>query len=291
MRDIDIHLVLQLIAEQLPQWKDLPIRPVENSGWDNRMFRLGEDKVIRLPSSKQYEPQIEKENHFLPLFSSILPCQIPKPIFLGQASEIYPLKWAIYQWIEGEILACTKSIDLTLLAEDLAKFVTSLHQIQIQDVVLPSKDNFYRGGNLRIYDDEARGAINLLRDKIDYEKAMGIWNRSLATKWHKAPVWIHGDISAGNIIIRDGKLFAMIDFGMIAMGDPACDIASVFTLFEKDNRNRFLNMACFDKDTIDRAKGWALWKAAIISSGLTKSNQIEESISDKVLSEILCSKL
>ena len=237
MIKIDIGLVTKLIEDQFPDWKHLLIKAVDISGWDNRMFRLGEEMVIRLPTSKIYEDKIEKEYLWLPKLAINLPCIIPSPLAMGAPSLEYPLKWSIYNWIEGEMLFNNKIEEEFIY--DLAKFIKGLHKIDTEGGPLAGMQNFYRGGDLKIYDEEARRAFAVLKNKINYSQSLDIWERAISSKWDRNPVWIHGDLSSGNILVAKERLKAVIDFGGLGVGDPSCDLVIAYNFFDQDKREIF----------------------------------------------------
>lgn len=226
---IDLKTVTKLIDTQFPQWSELPITSVKQSGWDNYSFRLGNNMLIRIPSHNDYAASVKKEQRWLPFLASHLSLQIPNPIALGEPSEYFPLPWSIYQWIEGDTLDSADITSMKQLAIALANFLKSLHQIDTPNGPQPGQDNFYRGGTLSIYDDQARQSIELLKNKIDATIAIQIWETALSSSWQHQAVWVHGDISMGNILIKDGSLTAIIDFGQTCVGDPACDLVPYWT--------------------------------------------------------------
>ena len=151
---------------------------------------------------------------------------------MGDPTTDYPWKWSIYQWIDGDTAASGYITDLCDFAISLAQFLQALHALDV-DGPLAGLHSFYRGASLTYYDSETRQAISALKDKIDTHAAIEIWETALATTWHDQPVWVHGDISVGNLLVRDGKLSAVIDFGQLSVGDPSCDLAIAWTLFER----------------------------------------------------------
>ncbi|MCK9548820.1 MAG: aminoglycoside phosphotransferase family protein [Sphaerochaeta sp.] len=264
MIDIDIDLAKTLIQAQFPGWADLPIRPVEESGNDNRTFRLGATMSIRLPSAERYAPQVEKECQWLPYLAANLHLPIPLPIAKGVPSDAYPWSWSVMQWLSGERASKGRIGDLNTFATALAGFLQQLHSIDIQDGPPAGAHNFHRGGLLSVYDGETRRAIEELGDTLDRSMLLKIWERALASSWNGAPVWVHGDMAAGNILVDTaGALSAIIDFGMLGVGDPACDLVMAWTFFDEESRGTFKAQLPLDEDTWDRGRGWALWKALI----------------------------
>lgn len=284
---INTMLIHKLIKAQFPMWEDLPIRQLIPGGLDNRTFRLGSDKLVRIPSAEHYAAQIQKEYYWLPKLASQLPLTIPTPLRMGEPGEGYPWRWSIYQWIEGETVADCTEINKTMLAVSLAKFLQALHKISLVGGPTPGSHNFYRGGNLNIYDSETRNAIKIIKNDIDQCLVTEIWDKALSTAWHGQPKWVHGDISAENLLIKDGKLNAVIDFGLIAVGDPACDLSITWTLFEEKNRALFKEMLALDDEIWARARAWTLWKALIIVAEISKTNTVETKRSRNIIHELI----
>jgi aminoglycoside phosphotransferase (APT) family kinase protein len=284
---IDDTLVRRLVTTQFPQWAHLPVRSIEASGWDNRIFHLGEHMIARLPSAADYSVQVEKEYRWLPRLAPLLPLPIPTPLAMGEPTSDYPWRWSIYRWIEGDAAVPERIDDMSRFATSLAQFLIALHRIDPTDGPRPGQHNFYRGAALTTYDAETRKAIATLRDRIDADAATEVWEAALSTTWKRSPVWIHGDVSAGNLLIQAGRLSSVIDFGMLGVGDPACDLSIAWTLFGGKSREAFRAMLPLDPDTWARGRAWTLWKALIVAAGLTKTNAVEAAqpwhVIDKVL--------
>lgn len=138
-----------------------------------------------------------------------------------------------------------------------------------------------------IYDAQTREAINILKNKINSDLAIKIWEGAAATEWQCAPVWVHGDISAGNLLVKDGKLCAVIDFGQLTIGDPACDLVIAWTFFDNKSRESFRQTLALDNETWARGRAWALWKALIVAAGITESNAVETARCFKVIETIV----
>lgn len=284
---IDEALVRQLIAAQLPQWALLPVRPVANSGWDNRTFRLGEHLLVRLPSAACYEGQVDKEQQWLPRLAPLLPLAVPKPMAIGVPGQGYPWKWSVYGWIEGDAVHATSVSDMPTLAADLAKFLAALQRIDATDGPTPGAHNFHRGGSLATYDAQTRQALVLLDKQIDTSTAAQIWDAALATGWQQPAVWVHGDIHAGNLLARDGRLCAVLDFGQLGVGDPACDLAVAWTLFEGASRDAFRAALALDAGTWARGRAWALWKALILAAGVAEGNATDTALRWRVIGDVI----
>ncbi|MES2252390.1 MAG: aminoglycoside phosphotransferase family protein [Pseudomonadota bacterium] len=284
---IDLDLARHLVLTQFPKWRDLPIQPVAMSGWDNRTFHLGDRMLVRLPSAESYVPAVLKEQTWLPRLAPFLPLKIPEPLIMGNPDDLYPWPWSIYGWIEGDTAACADIADRCDLARDLADFLKSLYRIDTTDGPLPKLSNFEHLKALKSYDDEARQAIGILKNKIDANVATQVWEKAIETTWASKPLWVHGDISAGNLLVNHGKLCAVIDFGGLSIGDPACDLAIAWKFFKGESREAFKNSILFDEGTWSRARAWAFWKALIIEAGLTESNAVETSYAWQTITEVM----
>ncbi|MGL5766709.1 MAG: aminoglycoside phosphotransferase family protein [Sarcina sp.] len=284
--NIDTNLVKTLIKEQYPNFSDLKIVEVENSGNDNRTFHLGDSMLVRLPSGKEYASQIEKEMYWLPKLSHYISLDIPLPLFKGNPTKEYPFNWGIYKWIEGETLTYKDILNLDLLAIDLAKFLKELQSIDATLGPKAGKHNFYRGGSLNIYDNETRIALKNLKNIFDTNSLENIWKKCLKSKYTNKPVWIHGDIAVGNLLIKDGRLSAVIDFGILGTGDPACDYVIAWTFFSNKSREIFKSHLNCDEETFERAKGWALWKA-LISYDIENPNSVISKWAANCINQIL----
>lgn len=263
---IDVNLVSSLIQEQFPNWSHLTVVPVANGGWDNRVFRLGKSMLVRLPSHQRYALQVVKEQTWLPLLAPHLSLQIPKPIAMGKPSNEYPWNWSIYEWIEGEVASQERIGDGKGVVKDLARFLHAFQAIDTSGGPQYGEQNFFCGGPLQVYDLEARKAIAAISKFIDSTLALRIWVEALAANFEGEPVWVHGDISSGNLLVVGERLKAVIDFGCLGVGDPACDYAIAWMFFNCEQRNLFLREMQLDEGTLARARGWALWKAALTFS-------------------------
>ncbi|CAN5444465.1 aminoglycoside phosphotransferase family protein [soil metagenome] len=284
---IDVSLVRELVATQFPQWADLPIKPVEFGGWDNRTFRLGERLKVRLPSAERYVAQVEKESRWLPRLAPFLPLPIPAPIAVGSPGRNFPWPWSISTWLAGEPAGVARISDLSQFANDLVQFLLALQRIDPADGPSPGAHNFFRGGSLKVYDVETRRAIASLAGEIDDAKAAAVWNAALVCNWHSPPVWIHGDVAAGNLLIQNGRLSAVIDFGGLAVGDPACDLVVAWTFFDGASREAFQTALPMDSATWARARGWALWKALITLAAHPNTGSAEATTARRVIDDVL----
>ena len=285
--DINVSLVSQLVAAQFPRWADLPVTPAVPQGWDNRTFRLGAHMTVRLPSGAAYALQVEKEHRWLPKLAPYLPLPIPVPLAKGSPTDDYPWRWSIYRWLEGETASVERIADLRQFATELARFLTVLQRIDAAGGPPPGRHNFFRGGPLTVYDAETRQALAALEGKIDTDAASAVWEAALAASWHGSPVWFHGDVAWGNLLVEGGRLSAVIDFGTSGVGDPSCDLAIAWTLFGGESREVFREALGLDDATWARGRGWTLWKALITLADHIDTNPSEARIARRVIDEVL----
>ena len=266
---IDVGLVLGLVEAQFPQWADLPVVAAVPQGWDNRSFRLGDALVVRLPSAAGYAAQVDKENRWLPVLAPWLPLPVPVPVARGAPGHGYPWSWSVYRWIDGQPAATGVVSDLSEFATALAGFLTALQSIDAAGGPAPGPHNFWRGGPLSTYAEETLRAIDTLGWEIPRDAVLAVWRDAAAASWRDEPVWLHGDVAVGNLLVRDGRLVAVIDFGCCAVGDPACDVVIAWTLLSGSSRQAFRSALAVDDRTWARGRGWALWKALIaLADGL-----------------------
>ncbi len=287
--DIPVFLVSKLIKTQFPEYANLPIKPVEPNGWDNRTFRLGTTMSIRLPSAERYAAKVPIEQKWLPKLATKLSVSIPRPIAMGNPSEDYPWNWSIYEWIEGQSANTLKIYDQSMepIAKELALFLKELETIDSTDAPIPSAHNFFRGASPIVYTEETLSAIDALKEYIDAKTALSLWKSAISSKWNRKPIWIHGDFSAGNILIKNGHLSGVIDFGGMAIGDPSCDLVIAWTFLKGKSRELFRAALPFDKDTWERARGWALWKALITLKSIPDKMDTKAMEQRRLIQEIL----
>ena len=260
----DAALVRRLLAAQLPHWAELPIEPVPSAGTDHALYRLGDEMVVRLPRRPSATAQVDKEQRWLPRLAPLLPLAIPLPLAQGEPGAGYPWRWSVYRWLAGENATRECLADLGRAATDLAQFVGALQRIDPSEGPRPGTDNFWRGAPLATLDARTRGAMEALAGSIDGDAAKAAWEAALETPaWPLAPVWTHGDLQAGNLLAVGGRLSAVIDFGCLAVGDPACDLIVAWGFFSGESREVFRATLGVDDATWARGRGWALYAALI----------------------------
>jgi aminoglycoside phosphotransferase (APT) family kinase protein len=280
-------LARRLVTTQFPQWADLPVRRVAREGWDNQTFHLGEEMSVRMPSGESYAQAVEKEQRWLPVFADLLPLQIPVPLTQGVPGEGYPFAWSVYRWLDGEAASRDAIDDLTGFATSLAAFLADLQSIDPTGGPEPGLHNWYRGGTLATYDGLARDALVALEGRCRTDLAGEIWATARSSRWHGPPVWFHGDMAVGNLLLRGGELAAVIDFGTCGVGDPACDLAIAWTLLTGESRAAFRSGLDLDEDTWVRGRGWALWKTLTECAYALDEDEAELSAAMAVLDRVL----
>lgn len=284
---IDVSLVAHLVRSQFPHWADLPIRPVATQGWDNQTFHLGDALAVRLPSAPGYALQAEKEQRWLPVLGPQLPLAVPQPIASGQPDERFPYTWGIYNWLEGETARPERIENLDEFARTLANFLTALQRIDATDGPLAGPHSAFRGAPLATYHDDTVQCVNDLQDVVNVPLFRSIWYDALAEPWQQPPVWFHGDVAVGNLLVQHRRLSAVLDFGCCGIGDPACDLVPAWTLFSGSSRTIFRQEMALDDATWARGRGWALWKALLVlREGLQTENATKTTDARRVLAEI-----
>jgi aminoglycoside phosphotransferase (APT) family kinase protein len=266
---VDTALAQRLVSTQFPEHAHLKVTPLASSATDNVVYRLGEKLVARLPRSSAAERQIEKDVRWLPAMQRQLSTQVPSILGVGMPDASFPYKWTIQQWIDGVDATPKATADWTQTARSLARVVTELRQIDATSGPAPDAGNSLRGAPLTQLDEHVRhaaaftqemGAKSRFTSGVDVAHVLDIWDQALtAPAWAGPPVWVHGDLTPGNVLVRDNDLAAVIDFGCSGVGDPACDNIPAWTLFTGASRADYLRLTYLDDHTHLRARGWAVY--------------------------------
>jgi aminoglycoside phosphotransferase (APT) family kinase protein len=285
--DITRALVSRLISAQFPQWAELSVTQLELDGNDNSTFRLGEDMSVRLPSAERYVPQVDKEHRWLPILADQVPLPIPHPLARGVPGFGYPWPWSVYRWLKGAPATIEPISNQSVFATALADFLAEMYRIDPAGGPPPGPHNFFRGGPLAVYDTDTRNAIAALGSEIKSDDATELWEAALGATWHGSAVWIHGDVSAENLLVDHGRLSAVIDFGCSAVGDPACDLTIAWTFLSRASRDAFQARLPLDAPTWARGRGWALWKALITFRRVLKSDPERAASCRRIIEEVI----
>ena len=289
--DTDISLVRRLLAAQFPRWADLPLEPVDSAGTENALYRLGDDMAVRLPRRPGKTAQVEKEHRWLPRLAPLLPLAIPVPLAKGSPAEGYPSHWSVCRWVEGEDATMERIADPGQAAIDLAGFVAALQRTDSKGGPQPGRHNFFRGVPLAVRDAETRAAIASLGSMVDAAAVTTVWEAALrAPAWRGPPVWIHGDLKTGNLLAVQGRLSAVIDFGGLGVGDPACDMIVAWDFLSAETRDAFRAALSVDDATWARGRGWALSVALIALPYYLDTNPEMVDYAQRLLGEVLADR-
>jgi aminoglycoside phosphotransferase (APT) family kinase protein len=260
--DTDADLVRELLEAQHSQWADRPIVRIASTGTVNALYRIGDDLLARLPLRRVTAVPIENELRWLPKLAPRLPIAVSMPLALGQPTDRFPSPWSVYPWFDGDD-AITGALDLQQAAVDLANFLRALWSLDATGGPRPSPANYGRGIPLGLRDEITRASIRQSVDLVDTDAVTAAWERALAAQaWDQPPRWVHGDISSGNLLVRDRRINAVIDWSL-GIGDPACDVLVAWELFDDASRAVFRDALAVDDATWDRARGWALSTAML----------------------------
>lgn len=280
---ISVSLVARLLATQFPQWAGLPIKSVPSDGTQHALYRLGKDMVVRLPQVEYADGQARKEFRWLPVLAPCLPLAIPVPLVMGNPADDYPWHWSIYRWLEGGTAATGRIANHRQAAKDLGKFISALQRVDPACGPVSG-----RGASLAERDSYTRAAIASLRGMINAHAATAAWEASLmAPAWESAAVWTHGDLFPSNILVKDGRLSAIIDFGDAGLSDPACDMLGAWSLLPSDVHELFRAELSVSEATWLRGRGWALSIALLALEYFRDANVPIAHFATKVVREVL----
>ncbi|MFG2904390.1 aminoglycoside phosphotransferase family protein [Kitasatospora sp. NPDC048286] len=282
--DIDESLVRRMVAEHFPEWAGLPVEPVTPTGTSNAMYRLGAELVVRIPRIPGVVEEIAKEDRWLRRLAPRLPVPVPVPLAVGGPVDGCPWPWSVLRWLDGATPVTGRIAEPGLLARDLAGFVTAIRRID--PVGGPAA---YRNESLAERDAETRKAIAAVPDLVDAAAATAAWEHALdAPAPTGPPVWLHGDLQPGNLLVGpDGRLAAVIDFGCAGLGEPAVDLIPAWYVLPAAARETFRAAAAPDDAAWDRARGWALSIALMEVSYYRDSDPRMTSIARHVIAEVL----
>jgi aminoglycoside phosphotransferase (APT) family kinase protein len=257
---IDVPLVHSLLLEQHPDLAHLPLTPV-GEGWDNAVFRLGAELAVRLPRRAATAALIEHEQRWLPVIASRVPLPVPTPLRHGRPGTRFPWSWSVVPWFAGTAALAGQPRDPAAVGAAVGRFLGALH------VPAPPEapHNPWRSIPLDARTARLHEHLDQLKSAVDRERILALWDRIVATpRWSGPPLWIHGDLHPGNLVLRDGTLSAVLDFGDVTSGDPATDLSVMWMLLPVEHRETLFNAAGRSRaNEIDeyiwrRARGWAL---------------------------------
>ncbi|MFE0422884.1 aminoglycoside phosphotransferase family protein [Streptomyces sp. NPDC058953] len=259
---IDAALARRLVDTQFPQWAALPLRPLVPGGSDHVIYRLGDELTVRIPRHAGAIRQAVKESVWLPRLAPQLPLAVPVPMGVGEPAFGYPWPWAVSRWLEGEVATVEALAESSAAAVELAEFLIALRRFDTGAVPADIAGAGLSAGSLADRDRDTRAAIARIAragGPFDTAAMTELWDEALgAPAWNGPPVWFHGDFHTGNLLMADGRLSAVIDFGDLGVGDPAPDLTIAFTLMSAGSRAAFRAALGADDATWTRGRGWAL---------------------------------
>lgn len=257
---IDEALVRALLQEQHPDLAHLPLTQI-GEGWDNAVFRLGDELAVRLPRRAASAPMVEHELRWLPEIAPRLPLPVPTPIRAGRPGSGYPWSWSVVSWFPGTNAAVGELRAPRAVAVALGSFLRALHQPAPADAPLsPFRSIPLDARTARLHEH-----LDQLHDVVNRERVLALWDRLVVTpRWPGPPIWIHGDLHPANLLLVDDQLSSVIDFGDITCGDPATDLSVMWMLLPAEHRETMFTAAGrsrsnpADEQMWRRARGWAL---------------------------------
>ena len=288
----DVALVRRLLASQFPEWSDLPIAALPSPGTDHAIYRLGSELLVRLPCRQSAAEQVEKEQRWLAALAPYLPLPIPTALGRGRATRDFPWSWSVYPWLEGQTAVEQPPSRPNEAAVTLARFVAALRAVDPTGGPAPGNHNFHRAVPLASRDTITRGSIASLKGKLDETAAItAAWEQALDAPPSSAPcTWVHGDLNPRNLLVVGGRLSAVIDFGGLAVGDPACDLAVAWSLFRPEAREVFRSELHVDDASWTRGRGWALSIALVALPYYWNTNPVIVREALHVIDEVLAER-
>ncbi len=257
--DVDEALVRQLVAEQFPDWADLPLERA-GDGTVNVIYRLGHELSLRLPRRYGPEERDDREERILAALASQLPVEIPRLVAHGRPGAGYPWFWSVHTWLDGALP------DGWLPADEVAGLIRALQAVDTGSAPDPG---YGRSRPLAELEPYVRDALT----RIDAPGAFERWERAArAPQWDGPRVWIHCDLDARNVLVREGRLAAVLDWGGAGTGDPALDVMAAWKLVAREEREHFRALLDVDDATWLRAQGWATAQALIALGYYTLEN-------------------
>jgi aminoglycoside phosphotransferase (APT) family kinase protein len=271
----DESVVHALLMQQFPEWADRSVSRIESTGTSNALYRIGSDLVARLPRRPSNGEYVAREQRWLPTLAPHLPLTVPLPVASGEPSEAFGYPWFVYQWMHGDD-AIVGVYDTTQAAIDLAQFINALRLCSIVDAIHQGVAISGRGGPLIERDARTRTEVRKCAGLIDIDLAAveAVWDRAVLTSpWSNDPVWIHADLSSGNLLVEHRRLSSVIDWGLFGIGDPAWDLIVAWEMFNDHDRKVFREHIDIDDDTWERGRGFALSTAAYALPYYVHTNQ------------------
>lgn len=268
---IDAELVRGLVSRAMPAYADAPVHRLASSGSTNALFRLGDELLVRLPRQPGGSASISKEAIWLPVLAPLLPVSVPDVVAVFEPDGDYPERWSVVRWIEGahpEVVDPDTSVDPRRedLAKNLAAVLDALRRVEVPTGAVNNPHlQSYRGQALATMDRATRRNIECCRSledfELDLDAAEQVWDEAMKLPGaadRTTPRWCHGDLAAENLLVRDGCLAAVLDFGGLSVGDPTVDLVVAWEVLDPPARELFRRQVGVDDATWLRGRAWAL---------------------------------
>lgn len=286
--DITAETVADLVAAQFPKWRDCPVRAFTSHGTVNALFRLGDEIILRFPLQPSLDAELRgaligEQANALNIASQV-PLPVPEPLAFGEPGESYPGPWTAYRWIPGEAANSHNIGDPEAFARDLAGFVSAFHDM---DAVGHTWDGLTRGGPLSSKDEYVRRSLADSTHLTDTVQLAQMWAHCLAAPHDAADVWIHADLMPGNLLVRGGRLAAVIDLGAVCVGDPAVDLMPAWNLLAPGAREIYRRTLDVDEATWERGRGWAIIQAIGALPYYVNTNPVMANTAQHTLNAVL----
>jgi aminoglycoside phosphotransferase (APT) family kinase protein len=286
--EIDLSLARQLLADQLPQYAKLPLVRVASGGTENAVFRLGNDLALRMPMTPGAVPGLLKEITWLPVLAPHLSLEIPEVVATAQPGAGYPFPWAVVRWLSGDDALAAGVDSLRATARALGDFVAELQCIDMMEMPAPGAHGFTRGLPLAGRDAAVREFLGRCEGLVDIGWATEIWDDALSAPiWNGPPVWLHADLLPTNLLVRDGRLVGVLDFGTMATGDPAYDATPAWHVLDRATRPEFREIIGADDATWRRARGLVVSGAVIALPYYLHTNPSMVAMARRGIAEVL----
>ena len=282
---VDAEQAKRLLDAQFPALGAYPITPIESTGTDNQIFRLGENLCARFPKAPWASQSAEREVSVLSRLSD-LPLDVPDVFGLGVPGDNYPWHWSVMRWVPGEVVGTDDLEDMSAAAEMLAAFILAMRRQRIDPACAAGEVNNYRGMPLQVRDTLLRDAARDLSDLFAEDDMIRVWELCLGAPEAPQPLWLHGDIHGGNMLKQDGRLSGVIDWGLSGIGDAACDLSAAWAVFDAPERTRFLEAMRASEAEQLRGAGWAL-SIAVIFVAYNRNRDVPTDMSMRTISRVL----
>ena len=244
--------------------------------------------MVRLPMRESAASQPEREQRWLPTLAAQLPLMIPAPIAGGKPDSAYPWVWSVHPWLPGEDAASVRVYDLSIAARDLGGFLRALGRIDAAGGPAAGRANSGRGVPLALLDRRVRHDVAALGHEIDGTAVLAAWDEALAAPLHVgAGAWVHGDLHPSNLLVSDGRIVGVLDFGLMGVGDPACDLFVAWSFLDAASRKVFREVVEADESAWLRGRGWAIFSAIIALAFYLRTNPTLCAMSRRTLNEVL----